>query len=178
MSNNDWKKSPWIIALGAAVAGSLVSFILDISKDKPIFSTIWSWLVWIWNIIVTFLNLNIRVWWLILGLFLIFIILWIISNINRESIKTRTNFLNYKEDTLKKWKWGWGWEYDQFKKKWYVLDMHPYCPQCSTRLMEPSLYSPYKCPRCNFSASHYSEYKDEIEHLILDNIEKGNYPKN
>jgi hypothetical protein len=176
MSKNNWLKSPWIIAIGAAVAGSLASFVLDIVKDKPVFSTIWSWLVWSWNIIIAFLNLDIKVWWLIIGIGIIIFILWIIFNINGE----RPNFLNYQKGVLKTWEWGWRWERDHFTKKWYVSDLHAYCPKCKTRLMESNSNNPDKCPRCNFYVgfSCYSENKNEIQHLILDNIEKGNYPKN
>ena len=176
-SKSNWKKSPWTVAIATVIMTPIVSFIFDIVKDKPIFSTIWGWIVWLWNLIISFLNLNIKVWWLIIGIGVIIFILWIISNINNEPKKSLPDFLEYKRGTLKKWTWGWEWEFDHYKKKWHVSDMHACCPQCNTRLMEGFTHNPDKCPRCDFYASYYFENKKEIEYLILDNIDKGNYPK-
>lgn len=176
-NHKNWIKSPWTIALGTTIVGSLVSFVLDFAKDKPIFSTIGGSFVWLWNVIVVFLNLNIRVWWLILGVIVLILIIYIVAVLKKPKQSLLPDFIDYTEGVFKKFKWSWKWRFNQFSMQWEVSNLDAHCPECSTKLMDDISNEPYRCPRCNFISRYHTEYRNEIERLIIDNIDKGNYPK-
>lgn len=57
-------KSPWTLTIAGALLGFVLSIIKDMVTGEKILSTISSIFVWLWSV----LNINIRVWWLLIGL--------------------------------------------------------------------------------------------------------------
>ena len=73
-------KSPWTIGIGTTVIGGVtLSIVLDAIKKVSILSTLKNILMFIWNCIISFLNFEIKLWWLLVAVGLLFVVLWIIS---------------------------------------------------------------------------------------------------
>jgi hypothetical protein len=171
---NKIKNHPWTIAIVAALLGPVFTLIVDIFKKIPYLTTFRN----ICKLIINFLNFDLKVWWIIISGFIISIVIMLIYR-KRDS-DNLPDFINYTEDSFKRWRWQWEWNFNENKGKWQVLNLRPYCPNCSTRLdyYDDSyvISASAKCPRCE---AYYSsrdtgfEYKNDIELLIIDKIEKG-----
>ena len=106
--------SPWTIGIGTSFIGFLFTVIYDLVKDKSIFSTIWSIIKWIWNLIISFLNFNIKVWWLLIGIAVLFLVLFLIAKYYdfKNENENSAGFLKYTKDTIQGWSWDWNWQKD------------------------------------------------------------------
>lgn len=169
-----WIKSPWGISIGTAIFSLLLTMGYDYSKDKPVLTTIWNVIIWIWDLILTILNFNLKVWWLIVAIGLFILILYIIDKFKREET-FKPDFYSYREGKFKKWKWTWGWNWSQSKNAWGITDMKAHCPNCDTPMIEHSrVYGlSFDCPRCDFRASdNQCDEPHKIERIILDNIDR------
>ena len=101
-----WRKSPWVISISTAVFGFLLTLLYDLFRERPILSTIYEFFVLIINGIISFLNFQLRVWWVLLGIALIVAILYIIFKVWDAFQKDTSSgaFLKYTSDTLSGWK--------------------------------------------------------------------------
>lgn len=174
MKKKSWLTSSWTIGIATTVLGGLLTILIDSLKNKPILSTIDQVFHFIWICIISVLNFNLRVWWLLVGLAVIIIILYFIS---KDQGEIKPDFYDYKEGILKQWKWTWKWERNSYKKAWEITDMQAHCPRCDTFLIHYTNHfydsENYNCPRCNFNAdSDQCEDEGKIRVLICDNIEK------
>lgn len=162
MRDIKWLKAPWTISIGTL----LLTILYDYFKSKPILSTIWQLLKIIGNFIVSFLNFNLKVWWLIIIFIFVIIIIYLINKFQpKEDIKP--DFYNYREDNFQGFRWTWKWDFNPYKGGWVISDLNAHCPKCDTRLIDFS-----ECPRCDFIIFDKLEsYK--IQHIILDNIERN-----
>ncbi|MCL2405007.1 MAG: hypothetical protein FWC92_05620 [Defluviitaleaceae bacterium] len=169
-----WLKSAW----GISIVTALFSFILTVSYDwlgdRPIFSTMWSLIIIVWRGIVTFLNFELRVWWIIVGVFTMIVIAYIWSRISDTS--NPAPFLSYRKDSIKGWNWEWRW-YKNHYGKWDIDGLHPVCPKCETPIVESfNIYNiAYNCLRCNYSTKDRLPNFEHIKVVILDNIKKDIY---
>lgn len=169
-----WIKSPWGISIGTAIFSLLLTMGYDYSKEKPVLTTIWKVIVWIWDLLLTILNFNLKVWWLILAVGLFILILYIIDKLKKEET-FKPDFYSYREGKFKEWKWTWGWNWSQSKNAWIISDMKAHCPNCDTPMIEhSSVYGlSFDCPRCDFRASdNQCEEPYKIERIIFDNIDR------
>jgi len=169
-----WFKSPWGISLGTAIFSLLVTMGYDYSKDKPILTTVWNILVWIWNLIISILEFNLKVWWIIVTLGLFIFILYL-NNKFKQDETFKPDFYSYREGKFKRWKWSWGWKWSQLKNAWIISNMRAHCPNCDTPMIEhSSTYGlSFVCPRCDFQASNSQcDEPQKIERIILDNIDR------
>lgn len=170
-----WIKSPWGISIGTAIFSLLLTMGYDNAKGKPILSTIWNIIVWFWELILSILNFNLKVWWIIGAVGIFIFILYIIAKFKKEET-FKPDFYSYREDRVKKWKWTWNWKWNNSKDAWVISDFKAHCPNCDTPLIDYSnnRYGlSFDCPRCSFKAS--GDNCDEpfkIEHIILDNIDR------
>ena len=64
--------SPWIISLVAVIIICLILMGYDYSAGNPILSKVGEIILFSWNIVYAFLNINIKMWWLLTA-FLLFI---------------------------------------------------------------------------------------------------------
>ena len=171
---NKWIKTPWGISIGTAIFSLLLTMGYDYSKEKPILSTIWNIIIWIWDLILSILNFDLKVWWIISAVGIFIFIIYLIDKFKKEE-SFKPDFYSYREDTVKKWKWTWNWEWSKSKGAWGITDFKAHCPNCDTPMIDDSSrYGlSYDCPRCSFQAS--GERCDEphkIERIILDNIDR------
>ncbi len=166
--------SPWTMALVPVVFGTILTAIYDAIKDKPILSTLWGWIKAVWNWIVDFLNLELKVWWIFLGVIAIIVVLCIIAKLPSKKETNLPDFVSYKEDTFGGWKWSWEWQLNHYDNKWHVNNLQAHCPKCNTPMFHDTSDTEFQCPRCTFKTDYSSKHKrrSEVEAVIIDNLDR------
>ncbi|MDO4301471.1 MAG: hypothetical protein Q4D26_08805 [Clostridia bacterium] len=170
-------KSAWGIGIGTTLLGFTLTVLYDLVKDKSILSTIWNIIKAIWRLIITALNLELRLWWILLGIVVLILILLVIAKISdlKNAEISNVSFLNYKNDKIQGWYWSWHWE-RQYDGKYHIIDLYPLCPKCKTPMRTDS-YDYLKCPRCRYNSIEYMPNIGDIEMVIINNIDRGLFPK-
>ena len=74
-------KSPWTISVVSTLLGSVLTIIYDVFKGKKILSTLLNILRGIWNFIISVLNFELKLWWVLLGIALLILVLWIVFKV-------------------------------------------------------------------------------------------------
>lgn len=166
--------NPWTVGIGVAIFSFLLTIIGDVAKGEKILSTFIAIIDWLYNAIHVFLIFDLKVWWVLLGIILLFLLLWIYSKIvdAKESANTEPKFLQYTQDYLLGFKWEWTWEKD-FYGKYSVENLQPICIDCDTPLRyDLTGYYRLKCLRCNKYYSGNVPQEDDVKTLIYDNVKK------
>lgn len=173
-----WLKSPWSISIGTAVFSFLMTICYDLLKDKPVFSTLASIFIAIWNFLIAFLNFELKVWWVLLGIALIIFIIYILYIIEiKNSESNRPLFLGYTKDTISGLHWEWIWE-KQCDGNWGIENLHPICPNCETPLVLSYEHgSRLVCLRCNRESDERLPDLVHVEMLLIDNVKKGHFDR-
>lgn len=172
-------KSPWTLGIGTTVIGGVaLSIVLDLIKKISVLSTMKSILLFLWNCIISFLDFEIKLWWLLIAIAVIIAILWVISKYyETKEDNAQSRFLNYTQDYLLGHTWEWGWK-KNWEGKYGVEELHPICTKCRTPLLQTGIYyDQLKCPRCKDITNYHSSIEDEVMVLIYDNAKKNNFPK-
>ena len=168
-------KNPWTIAIGAAIFSFMLTVLRDIISGEQILSTVSSIFSVVGNGIVSFLNFNLKVWWVLVGLAVIFVALWCISNF--FSVKETLEFLSYTQDTIQGWKWEWTWKKDIYGK-FDVSGLHPICSKCGTPLVRSQrYYGGLECLRCGKEYEKELPELDYVKMMIVDNVRRNLYSK-
>ncbi|RJE46552.1 MULTISPECIES: hypothetical protein [unclassified Dehalobacter] len=174
MRDKKMLKSPWTISIGTSIFSLLLTIGYDYFKNRPIFSTIYQIIKAIWNFVLHVLNLELKVWWVILGIFFIFLVIYLIAKFRQEE-SIKPDFCSYREGKFKKWKWTWDWKWHSYKNAWVISELTALCPNCDTPMIQYSnVYElGFVCPRCDYRARD-SECDEpvKIERIILDNIDR------
>ena len=172
-------KNPWVLAVGSTVIGGvLLSFVLDWIKGVDWLSTLKTIVNFIVNAIVTFLNLKLKVWWVLVAVALLFVALIIYSKIlDAKEKNNQVPFLAYTKDSLLGYTWE--WEYiKNYDGKYTITNLHPVCSKCGMVLKQDGLYGFHmQCLRCNTILQWKESLRDDAQMLIEDNI-KRNYLQN
>ena len=170
-------KSAWGVSIGTTLLGFILTVLYDLVKNKPILSTVWNIIKAIWRFIITVLNLELKLWWILLGIIVLILILLIIVKIGdmKNAEVSNVSFLNYKNDTIQGWNWSWRWEM-QYDGKYHIVDLRPLCPKCKTP-MRSGLYDYLECPRCRHATQQYMPNICDIATVIIDNIDRGLFSK-
>lgn len=173
-----WLKTPAGIAVGTTVLAFVLTVCYDLVKTKPVLTTVWAILQGVWRFILSFLNFQLRVWWILLGIAGIILILYVIFRVNnlKHSETNLPPFLHYKEDRIMNWSWEWEWE-ERYGGNYEIKELHPVCPHCKTPLVHSyERGGIIKCPRCNHCEHSDIPDFDTIKVLIADNIKKRLFP--
>lgn len=168
-------KSPWTISITTAVFSFFLTVIYDIIKKKQLLSTMKAILLSLQNGFVAFLNYELKVWWILLGIVALFLLLLIISGIkNGEGKDNKPDFIDYTEDHFGDWKWSWEWRYNTLKATWYLSQLKAHCPKCDTPMFLDSDGYLFRCPRCGFVSYQRNGYKKsyDVHALIIDNLNR------
>ena len=172
-------KSPWTISIVSTLFGSVLTIIYDIFKGKKILSTLLNILCGIWNFIISVLNFELKLWWVLLGIALLILVLWIVVKI-KEFGEEGPEFLRYTKDTIQGWAWEWTW-CKNYEGKYVVDDLHPVCESCGTPLAAKHDYqSSLYCVRCGWTRPGFGVFPDlnHIELYIVDTAKrKSELPK-
>lgn len=184
MKDKNWITQDWAKgAILCAILGILFTMGYDNFKSKPLLSTIWQVVKGVWNFIISALNFNLKVWWLIVGIIIIIAIIYLVTKFRQGEKETvRPDFWNYREGKFKRWRWTWDYKLNYSGKAWNISDLTAHCPNpnCDTSLIDYSSNIHglrFDCPRCTFRAS--DDQCDEpykIEMVIRDNIKRKIYP--
>ncbi len=169
------KKDIKIAVLGA-FASIVFTAIYDIAKSKPILSTFWDFLKWAWNNVFEF---KFSVWQILIGLVLLYLILYLLSLKNGKETQNQVLWTSYKEDNIQNMKWSWNWEKDFLTGKWQIEDLRPVCDSCGTKMHLKNSFNNWEpfaeCPRCDKKFKGQKDLK-KVEAVIIDNVQRGIYP--
>jgi len=160
------------IAIFSAFAGIVFTAIYDLIKSKPILSTFWNGLKWIW---INIFEFEVTIWQIMLGILTLFFILYLLSKRESKIPENQFDWRDYTKDKIHNMTWSWFWEENFLNQKWNIKDLRPICDSCGTK----DNYRSNKfadCPRCG---KIYKERKDleKIEAIIIDNVQRGIFPK-
>ena len=168
-------KNPWVLAIGSTVIGGvLLSFVLDWIKGVNWLSTLKTVGNFIGNAIVAFLNFELKVWWVLVAIALLFVALIIYSKI--LDAKEKNNpipFLSYSKDSALGYTWE--WEYRKtYDGKNTITNLRPICSKCGMILRRGhTVYGmEMKCLRCNTTNRWEDYYLTDAQMLLEDNIKK------
>lgn len=166
-------KSPWTIGISTTLLGFILTVVYDLIRDKQIFTTVGKYFSTLWGLIIVFLTLDLKLWWVLLGISVLFFALYIIVKIYEQKEEIKPDFTNYTQDHFRLWNWSWNWEWNSYGKKWYITNLHAHCPKCDTPMHHDNHEDIFQCPRCRFRAEYGNHEKSyEVEAVILDNINK------
>lgn len=181
---------PWVLGIGTTVLGGVAtSFIYDSLKQLPLSTTAKNVYIWIKSGINSFLNFDIKLWWILVGIVIIILIASIPSKKpqtkSREPQEPETpdtpltlpNFYKYTSGVLKRWRWNWRWK-KMYDGNYQIDNLTAQCPKCDTPMFEGERlgFLSFRCPRCSFYImGDEVEFPDDIEALILDNIRRENF---
>lgn len=167
-------KNPWTISIGTAIFAFLLTILRDLLQEKQIFSTIGSILSSVWRAVLLFLNFNLKVWWVLIGIAVIIAILWLIATLDeKNSENNKPGFTSYTEDHFRTWKWSWEWEFSTYMKKWHIVNLTAHCPKCDTPMQHDRFEDVFQCPRCRYTAEYDGhETKSQVEAVIIDNLNR------
>lgn len=166
--------NPWTVGIGVALFGFLLTIIGDVVTGEKIFSTLVTGLRWLWNSILSFLNYNLKVWWVLIGICVFALGLWLYSKIldTKEPEVHIPPFLEYTQDYILGYKWEWTWGKDYYDK-YSVENLHPICMKCETPLCDDyQSYYGLTCLRCKKSHTGSVPKEDHVKTLIYDNVKK------
>lgn len=170
--------NPWTVSVGSGLIVLLVTVIIDIVTTEKIFSTIKKILMAIWRLLLVFLNFEIKVWWLLIGIVVLLIALWGTEHLaSKQSTPTEPEFLKYTQDTILDYKWKWTWEKDSYGK-YNIEQLHPICSYCETPLVDnPSGYGGrYTCLRCTNGTNRPLPDFNHVKMMISDNVRRKYFP--
>ena len=78
-----WAKNPWVLGIGTTVIGGvLLSLLLDWIQGIDWLSTFKNVMGFIFNGVVSFLNFEIKVWWLLIAIAIIVVGLFVVAKIS------------------------------------------------------------------------------------------------
>lgn len=163
------KKKFTAIAIGVftSVLGSVV---WDGVKGIPILST----LNYFFDGVIWFLNIDLKVWWILVSIIVLVIIFFaFVHYSSKEEPKSSLPFLSYKKDKIKgiDWQWHWGLS----NGKWDIKDLTSVCPYDKTPLYITRDYSYQnhgECPRCSTKVIYKDDDLNKAKMIILDNAQK------
>ena len=175
-------KNPWTIGICTTLIGFLLTVLYDLLKGKHVFTTMLAVLSAIWNAIIAFLTFDIKVWWILAGIAILFLILLFLS---KRADRKETplcdkdaSFLKYTKDTIHGWSWEWEW-HKNYEGKYDVEGLRIVCKYCGTPLVSEfgSYGLPY-CMRCRRSFDEVVPDYKNVKVLILDTASRGLFTNN
>lgn len=167
------KKNFIALFIGGIVCPVIASSIYGFISKAPFWSGLLSVLIWIYNLMICILDVDLKLWWILSTFVLGMIIMKLWPNNERDKTKEHQLFTKYTQDRFNGVLWRWEWH--KSNRGWRVVDLKPYCSKDDTPLyVSESIFNlEYKCPRCkqNYSFPLIME-ENEVEILILDNVRK------
>ena len=167
--------NPWVIAIGSTVVGGvLLTLVNDWINEIDWLSTLKAVLRFIGNMIIAFLNFELKVWWVLVTIaflgaaFVIFILI-----LSKKTETTPVPFLSYRKDSVLGYTWEWDYE-KIYDGNYTITNLHPICSKCGMRLKQDGAYGlSMECLRCGISKKWELDYLVDAQMLIEDNIKKA-----
>ena len=166
--------NPWTIGIGTTSFGVLLTIIRDWITANKLFATLSHMFSTIRSAAAYFLNIELKVWWLLVGLiFLITIVyVWLRIVEKKHPFPKAPKYLEYTKDTLLGFDWEWEWR--EYSNKYCIVNLHPVCPECNTPIVsEHHGYGEwFICLRCGYHTTKSLPDTAHVEMLIKDNIRR------
>lgn len=166
-----------LATFGTITTGIVSSVVADKIKGESLLYTLKYCIATLFDAIIYFLNLNIKVWWIIAFVLLTIIILYLVSILYRKEDTTPKGRAidKYTSDVINGIHWKWKWV--DGGGKVYVDSLEACCRYCKTPLIELDMYGRYshECPRCSHQFNDVDKYRASV--LIADNANKGLFNK-
>ena len=167
-------KKDYLIGLYTGIIGIILLALYDFIKEKPILSTLFSIIKWVWNTIFEF---EFKVWQIIVIILALLVLKKIlnvtINQVNQDNSEVDSKWLNYTQDTIAGITWKWKWRKNYGNGLWNISDLVPLC-KCKTPMAIYNGNTLAVCPRCEKSISGFKK-PDKVEAIIIDNIERDIY---
>lgn len=167
-------KNSWILGIGTTVIGGvLLSFLLDWINGVDWLCTLKAAIGFIIKAIISFLNYELKVWWLLIAVALIIVGLFVVAKVFDVKAKNeKPSFLTYTKDSVLGYSWE--WEYTkEYDGKYRIINLRPVCEKCGMILRQSGAYGQQmKCLRCNEVLLWKDSLLDDAQMLIEDNIRK------
>ena len=165
-------KCPWAVSICTVLLGFMLTVVLDVVGGKAILSTITDVIKFVYTSIITILNFKIKVWWLLIGVTILILILWILANMNDTKSTEEPKWLKYTEDVIDGFHWKWEWK-NQYDRTFAIENLHPVCLSCGTPYVTTYDYHhSLLCPRCKNKTNTQIPNIDHIKIIINDNADK------
>ena len=166
-------KNPWTIGIGTAVFSFLLTVFYDLIKQKPILSTIENIFNAIGNGIWSFLNFDLKIWWILIGVAIVILALWLYSKYLDTKKETPPLFLEYTKDEILDFKWEWEWV-KNYSGKYEAQNICPICKKCGTPLVRKRFGDVYglECLRCGQMENQELPDEGYIKMMIHDNVKR------
>lgn len=164
-------KKPWVIAIVTTVVGTvLATCVIDLIRGVDWLSTFKVIASFFGKIVGSFLNFELKVWWVLAFLVVVIVGFIIFTKMYDTKPKsTAPSFLEYKKDFLLGYTWR--WEYEKgYDGKYNIVQLRPVCSTCGMTLKEDVW--DVECLRCNNALPWDESKRRDARMLILDNIEK------
>ena len=102
-----WAKNPWVLGIGTTVIGGvLLSLLLDWIQGIDWLSTFKNVMRFFFIVVVSFLNFEIKVWWLLIAIAIIVVGLFVVAKISgSQSNNIPPTFLQYTKDYMLGYSW-------------------------------------------------------------------------
>lgn len=169
--------NPWTIGIGTTLLAFFLPIVLDLIKGLQILTTTKEILSFLFNIILTFFNFEIKVWWLLIAVAVLALALYIAVKIADVKADSQPAFFRYTKDTIQGWCWEWNWQKNSFGE-YDVYNLHPICTHCGTPLIQSDpFYGRIKCLRCNRDYPNSLPNLDHIKMIILDTARRNLFTK-
>jgi len=79
-----WTRTEKVTLWAAIISSPLLTLVIDFFKEKPIFSTLWSWIIWLWNGLFRIMTYETAIWIVLLIVVGLFGLLVLISKLQEE----------------------------------------------------------------------------------------------
>jgi len=172
-------RNPWVLGIGTTVIGGvLLSLLNDWIKKVDWLSTLKAVISFITNAVIAFLNFEIKVWWLLVAIAILFAVLAIyVKILDAKAKSSPVPFLSYTKDSVLGYTWEWDYS-KTYDGKYTISNLHPICSKCGMKLKQGGTFGfEMICLRCNTSQNWEDNLLYDAQMLIEDNIKK-NYLKN
>ena len=102
--------NPWTVSIGSALIVLLVSLLIDFITKEVIFSTLKNCFVFLWNVISSFLNTDVKIWLIMLAFIALVVFLYLGRKWKKTTAVVPPAFLSYTADDILQFKWKWRWQ--------------------------------------------------------------------
>ena len=143
--------------------------IIDWIKQIKIFSTLKFVLSWIWNLLITFLTIDVKMWLILVILSSLMLIIWIVLQVIAKQTATEPEWMKYTEDRFVDWKWSWKWE-KNYLGAYEISQLMAHCPKCNTPMRHDNDEYTFHCPRCKYESHKHQDNRHDVMVVIYDNV--------
>lgn len=140
----------------------------DWVKNKPIFSTLWDSIKWIWKNVFEY---ELKIYQILI----IALVIGLTIVIKNNFLKRKVDFRDYTTDAIKSIMWKWEWKKNMQNGLWDITRLAPLCSKCGMKTLlithSGGFSGTTECPRCDLHMKNIEDPK-KIEFIIHENIKE------